>query len=381
MTYMKKKYLLIISLSIIFKLTGYSQNYGYCTNNLLLPDRLIVGSLVPFDSSYIQPIINGLLDKNSHPYFHFLPQIDIPETLAKKAIGNQVTVYDADQVPDLGPFSGLTPIDSSDIRLKLGGKTEIVMVMEENNYVEKTYQREINFNELVSAYTIEEWALTINPLHFDKKVNAVIPVRRYNSGEIEDDDRFYKTFCFLNPVAYGSNNMRQIAAKVEYEYIFNQPQSFMDQDFFGMMKNELNGNELLFDLAYGSYNSPYFNNINQRNFIETMLNQVFEGKANSYDYQTNQLLTFEEAKKRVYINQTIMVINEFGEAVETTYEQNISEEICSVIFIEDWYIDPQTMQMEKKVTGIAPVIYSFDTESGEFDLIKREILFKVELSN
>ena len=56
-------------------------------------------------------------------------------------------------------------------------------------------------------------------------------------------------------------------------------------------------------------------------------------------------------------------------------EYNLKK-IKAYIFTEDWYLDPETLRIVKKVRAIAPVGYFTNDED---DKISKRIIFEVEL--
>jgi len=155
----------------------------------------------------------------------------------------------------------------------------------------------------------------------------------------------------------------------------------MHTNFANLIKNSYYGNEDLYNWVLGAYNSPYFNATNQQNFITTLINQVIEGKTHTCDYRTKQPLTALEAKDRIFTHDTISVMDENGEFKDMVVEHNRTDQIYSILFIEEWSIDPLTMQLEKKVTGIAPIRYfPVPTSTGD-DKIRREVVFIIDMDN
>jgi hypothetical protein len=52
-------------------------------------------------------------------------------------------------------------------------------------------------------------------------------------------------------------------------------------------------------------------------------------------------------------------------------------EFKSVIFHEEWYVDPETLRMQKKVVGLTPVRYYDDEADSERSKLKRKAVFTI----
>ena len=63
---------------------------------------------------------------------------------------------------------------------------------------------------------------------------------------------------------------------------------------------------------------------------------------------------------------------------DTTFNVN-AKEIRYLDFIEDWYFNPKTLSIQKKVKAIMPYIVQYDAKSGNYH--KRRALFYLEFND
>ncbi len=113
---------------------------------------------------------------------------------------------------------------------------------------------------------------------------------------------------------------------------------------------------------------PWVQNIDRRKrmtFVNKIMDAAYSGKIQAYDYFNNPL-TVEQVKligvdtiyqtlKRVY-----PPYDEYDTVIISKFEL---KDITKIRFLEEWYIDEDNLEIEKKITGIAPVIEKYD-QSG-----------------
>jgi len=250
--------------------------------------------------------------------------------------------------------------------------------------VESLAIKAILLDELSSINFIEDWAFSTQPFSFQKNVIALEPIRRYVQEIFEEPEsfRYRKVFRFYNPQnANASKTKLTHIARVKYEHFFNLSDIYFDSNFHKLVEMCLLQNEKDFEnnTVTNNQSTPFFNAFNQRIFINTLLGNVFEGKAKATEFESSKVLTPNEARSKVFEKVKILITNtETWLEEERTVENDNTSQIQSVIFIEDWYFDNNTFQFQKKVVGIAPVRYFHDSKNGEFDLLNREILFTVQ---
>jgi hypothetical protein len=371
-----KNFIQIFAMALVLNALNSCNQAPVKSDNMLLPDKLLVADNVPFDSSFLQTASTRYIDSSVHPVFNYKPEADYPELLTQKALDGKIAIFNPDAIVDWEQNPILEPINDTLLRVKLGEVEVMVSMQVGDSTIVQTQKLPIDLHQMVSLYTVEEWNFTTQPLAFTKKVNLLMPVRRYQKGNISDEYRFMKLFCFVNPIGNQAKNLQPLA-HVEYEYVFNQPGAFLRADYNRLVSAMLQDDECMSDAIVSSYNAPWFNSISQQKLVHELLNQVFEGKANAVDSETGQPLSADEARKQIFIESTISYTDEDGIEQTRTIETDRTSTIRSVIFTEDWSYNPQTMGLVKKVTGIAPVCYFNYEGSANVNLIRRQVAFKI----
>ncbi|NVO10038.1 MAG: hypothetical protein HXX16_08775 [Bacteroidales bacterium] len=383
---MKTIRLSVLIASMVFSSNLFSQISGFRKDNLLLPEKLIISEQVGFDSLYLASKDSVHRNFPSMPIFDFKTYIDIKKVIVDKVLAG-FKVFDPSQANEDFPYSALDqnePLALTEIQRNLGQRADTVRKINDDGTIEvMVAYRQIEPKELSSFNFIEGWSLTANPLNFHKEVFAYEPVRRY-LDDFSDFDKFRyrKAFRLYNNPNYKIDKSKlKLAAQVKYEHLFNFDGVYRNEIFSDLVAKRLSQNDLDFQISqiYSNTISPFFNGFNQLIFIKTLLDNVYSGNAIAYDYYTSAKLTPQEAKGRVIIPKTLIITNPLsGENEERTIEADLTSEIISVVFTEEWYFDEETLQLEKKVVGIAPVRYFYDWANGQ-EVIKRQILFTINL--
>jgi hypothetical protein len=376
-----------LALAVASSLKGYSQPYGFRKDNLLLPDRLLVLDRVPFDSVFTEESSSLHLDNTSMPLFGYRRELDILRVIANKAVQGAVKVYSSDTVDFMDPLNPKNiarPMGLAEIRQQLGERNETTYVLNEKGEETCVVRKlEMALEELVGFNFIEEWAFTISPLRFTKNVMAYMPIRRWLDwrSDFEDDYHYTRPFVLLNPQAPTKPEAAlRRAAQVKYELFFNADYGYNRISYTEIVRNYLN-NQTLGDYVISLPSYSFLSTLNQRILVKTLVENAIEGKSRVLDYDSDKPIFPSDIRSRAFRNETVTYYNADGELRDTIVTKNITDEIRSVVFIEDWFFDTETMRMQKKVTGIAPVRYYYDSSFGEDDLIKREVLFVVCTDN
>jgi len=93
-----------------------------------------------------------------------------------------------------------------------------------------------------------------------------------------------------------------------------------------------------------------------------MLNSVLSGNKVAYSFQNiEEKLSLDEVKQNIgYEVDTLISLNDITNEYDTVIVNNTPDiqKVVGIVFIEDWYYDENTLQIKKKVIGIAPLWYS-----------------------
>jgi hypothetical protein len=223
------------------------------------------------------------------------------QTVFNKAMNSEITVYD--------PSSD----DTSHVK---STKEDILNRLDQQKGL-------LNLSEIKSLFFKEEWFLdTTDPFLFEKKINCWYPVRHYQAENIDKMKLIFK--------ASGGNPTELLAKNVIYE---------------------LNLDDTL--------NPEFTVNLNTVKLTSLIINKVLNGKAKGYNpLDTNYVFTKEQILSRMGAANDTLYVDDLntGEQVQKVISVGpMYEQITSLIFVEDWYIDPKTYAIKKVIKGIGPV--------------------------
>ncbi len=212
---------------------------------------------------------------------------------------------------------------------------------------------EIDTSKVKSIVFLENWFFNNDKVCFTKKVNAIAPV----------------LFISLKKSDTGT------IKKIPY-WIFNSDNTASDK------KNTIK-------IADSLATEFFFNQERSRNLDKNiLLSQLFK-KALLEDYQvrdffSNQLLNKKEIKRRMgFGGETIFYMDSTGQTAQKTHDDWTDRDVLntidyseykSILFIEDWYLDTLTYQVNKVVKSICPV-----REYTDQSVIRKSISFKMDL--
>jgi hypothetical protein len=209
--------------------------------------------------------------------------------------------------------------------------------------IEKIVAESISQHRFKTFRFVEDWKFNSHNMTFDKKVIA------YSITPADKDSRI---FYFVKPSiqTYSLTNSKQekIVENFYYEYFFD---------------------------SYKNQTALYLNEYMQTSLILFFYNSVRANKINAYDFYTKEKLKLDDLAARLnfiplYSPGNYLDSNPFPvKVIEPAY---FTEEFKSIIFEENWYINPENLQFTKEVTGLSFVRYYYDEKDVEKkDLIKK----------
>lgn len=97
------------------------------------------------------------------------------------------------------------------------------------------------------------------------------------------------------------------------------------------------------------------------------MKQVHSGKLIAYNYMDGKPLSAEEAKNKTIWVDTIYTDNPNPpfDTEKKVVITDITEKVVSVKVKETWKFTTETLQIEKKVLGVAPRVAIYDNQTGE----------------
>ncbi len=363
---MNKKYVIVLFALFIVS-NAIAQNKLFKGNNLLMPSNLIVNYVVRMDTCY-KIINNHCSDSISKAYLSNHTEKDLFTIILENAFSGRINFYQSD----------------SWVSYQLMENKKLISPTKAKEGLGETNDHSLNHHELIGLNFIEEWRVTNNPLAFEKKIIAYMPIRRYFSdNDTTLQNPLYKTpFTIFDSLPQKSmirksNRRMQLTNEIAYEYFF-----YMDYtspyDIDELMKIYNRSKQSLGDQILNKETSEYLSVSGIVNFLKVLVNKIINGDLKAYNYYDNQPMKVKEVEEEM--GSYKMLVEDDGVSEHSLIEYTTPmefDEIQSIIFLEKWYMDPLTLRMQKKVVGVAPVrFYYKDDDEYEENLI-RKVLFKV----
>lgn len=362
---MKRSFCLLFSL--MFALVILAQKRS--ENALMFPD-LVINDVVAIDTTYFNGIDYAKAFNNqSINYIQFVNNFRFAALLVKKMMQSETNIYQNyspyrdvyfekyDQIFKKKPLL--------ELKKNLGESIDTVIGVDDNGELQKrVIFSGVDTAELKALLFFDEWYFDEQNFKFSKEVMAYCPIRKYivEDFELENEWRFRLIGYFVTP-ELKKRQLKKIKkhmklfAHVKYEF------SVENKLLFGYQDDDI-------ALYTEDWNSPNWNSYARQKFRNLLINRVLSQKSKAYDYYTGNLLSLEHLKANLGHEkfEVVTIDPETGDEKIIEYETEIVNEfIKSVIFIEDWYIDPQTMLIDKRVMGIAPVRFTEEIETGNIE--------------
>ncbi|MBN2668823.1 MAG: hypothetical protein JXR60_06300 [Bacteroidales bacterium] len=244
----------------------------------------------------------------------------------------------------------------------LESKTELFEAMV--YYDQKTETKaDINFvKELMSSgnsigiksfYFIEDWFYNQSENKFTKEIISWSPVQLfYKESDNQEENKIAKRLLFDVRTGFTSLPGKKIASDVMYGVTFSD--------------------ELM-----------NYKGFNYADAIKTILEPALSGKSFALDFSTSDTIPAKDVKFHLgFTVDSIEVINPTTEDYEFQIIERpfFYEDIKTLIFVEDWYLDESSMAIRKEVKYIAPVRHEQKQyEDGEIEEVKK-ITIKIKVN-
>jgi hypothetical protein len=347
--------LLILSLSSVF-----AQNKKQ-TNSLIFSD-LVVSEVIAIDTNYF----NGYSYAKEF-YSQSIKRAELTNKFKFSALlVNKMTDLGFTVYEDYSPYGNayferyaelFVKANISQILDNLGGRSDTIMLNnEKGELAESVVNQPVDTASLKALLFFDKWIFDKDDFQLTKTVLGFCPIRRYERDY--DDLRqwlYRKTAWFVFPELKRRKQKRvekrmEFLGHFEYEFSIENKLLFNKDDENALYLEELD--------------APNWNSYARQQFRNSLINRALSGKSKVVDFKTKEPLNQQQAKAKLGYEVVEMVLVDPETAEEKTImtETGIyKEDIKSVIFFEDWYIDLETMRIKKVVKAIAPVrFYIYD---------------------
>jgi hypothetical protein len=363
-------------LCLLFALNLFSQ-----TENALMPNGLIVNSMIMINTDSTKKITGQY-----KAYLEVIPADFLKEKgkivalivdgITKKG----VPLYNKEVLDlDKKKFEQITLAEINDGI----NRTDTIQIDLDGDAVADTMITTKEANNINKLMFEEKWFFDAQKYTMKKDVVAYWPVsdvyKFMEPGEMVYMGSKYWGAIIPNPK---TKNKFQPFLNIKYEFILGNEELmlFKYNEIKDCFKQVINSQ----DIEIEKKNSPLFSSYSRNKLIDQITDPMVEGKIKAYDFYTGKELSLKEVNEALGNEIDSMEIDLDGDfKVDTVVvvPGSIPKiDIYSVIFIEEWYIDPVTLAIQKKVKGIAPVINEYKWTGITKELYRKKIPYMVKLN-
>ena len=334
-----KRILIVLQLAIV-ALCSCKTSIDKSKTNDLIPQEI----QVKYESLISLP--------ESSDIFTSLDKTDFVSKLVSTTLDGNIKVYDS--------FDTSKVLTKDEIKTIIGSWQDTVVGINEKQGDTALIIRQFGFDkkELTKLLFTENWYFNSQTFSLTKTVKTWCPVKVYYKEEDTAHEDLLKKMLFLVKQKSGSRpqNCSLIKENVTTEFsLYNQQVP-----------------EWLADL-------------NPKRFLNIMLDNVLTNKVPAYDFfDQKKKLSIDEIKANLgETTKLYSVENKQTESYDTLRINSKMDidEIKTLIFTEDWYIDWNTLAIYKTIKSIAPVRVYSTSHNGEGDEVEKKIVFIVHLKN
>jgi len=250
-------------------------------------------------------------------------------------------------------------------------------------------------DQIKSIVFIEEWNFDTISFSFSKEVKGFIPIR-HTKQELEPElQKLELTALFRQPEEFTRREKRRInrrlvpVKEIAYEFVLTEPHLLYIKDADESILKELG------HAAFKYYNINW-NRHASNTIINTIIDKSFREDQSVYNLNGSAAYSFDSLPFIVD-----PYLDEMMENIMSDYERSrlmpslseikydLKKNVYSIIFFEEWYIDPETLFIEKRVNEIAPVLwqrrrgaggYPIDDPETGYPVYFKSILFRIPLN-
>ena len=365
-----KKIVLLSTIMVIALSTLKAQT------NDLLPKTLRVKSNISFDTALTKHFLSEKKELQAKP---------ILEYIMENILNGKVKFYAPYSAEDIYQIE-TKEFTIKNIEEKMGAYDETVLVeSSDTSWIEHTIAGKYDLKEIKGIFFLDEWYFDANNFTFTKKVIKYAPLFSQICGEFDGDKLISINkilpvrVCELNFDKLTKREIKKSNKRLVHYATVKFEQKTRNYDEY----LKYNIDRHIYGLRYENDNAPFFTSYSQRILAETIFNKVLSEEKTAYDFHTHKRLTSDDIiSERMGAPDEIVMIedsnNPDGEMIETVIrgEYDLTE-IQSYIFTEDWYLDPKTLRIVKKIHAIAPVRYFIIDDNSKVEIHKK-IVFELE---
>lgn len=310
----------------------------------------------------------------------------------REVFDGKIKVYNPNywgSVPQLIEKSRYEAFDTSSILRYLGAGWDTSLLIDDHGKMRKmTEYHEIPYNEIMGIFFFEHWWLDKEDCKLYKDVIAYLPIREYLAsvydGYTESELRRRLLFMVIpewssgrkEAIKYKSRNFSLLARNVTYEMnLYNKPYNLY-----------LNRKDEYGQISEGEYEEwqyhrfDFYRFFDPDLFLERIISAALNGCLSaSLPGEPGHVLSHAEILRLLKNDPADLPAKTAAEDSNTPEKQALTEpdmlpedyplsDLNSIIFTEDWYLNPESLQIYKVVKSltITRTETKEDPYTGEF---------------
>lgn len=362
-------------------ISAYSQATGNISGrdskNALLPDKCYIKYIYefPYES---KPVFYSerFPDLEKRNYLNS----DLIVPLFSRILKDGYQVSDPNWwggIKELVNYSKLKDIDTNRILKYMHAGWDTTFTINENNLITTMpIYKHPDYSEISGLFFFESWYLNPRKGFLNKEVVAYLPIYEYwdeSAFERGEQVKLKRLVCMIyqgerapkktnramTRSGYGGYSLIYREVKSELN-LYNRPYSF----YLHRDQNVTNDDEYN-EWEYHTFD--FYEDFNAERFLESIIKLTLDGRFIAEDPSIpGKILTTKEILEKIRDKQD---------------DKIIYDELNSVIFNEDWYFNPESLFILKKVNSITILKheYQFDEYTGDFLRVLKTPLITISL--
>jgi len=270
-------------------------------------------------------------------------------------------------------FKNLGGISSEDLFYSFGGSIDTILIEKENGEIEyKQITNPMRLENIKYIDCIEDLYFNKNNFSFNSTIKGYRPIMEY---EKNGENRKKATLWIINnpEIELNKKNMVLIGQSNHEVLLFNFDAllKYFFENYSEIEENVIVNNE-----------NPFLNEYVKKTLFTSLFENIENKALKPIDFVTNEPISFVRILRDIgYSKDTISNINANDEEELYIIERNGDLQYYkSIIFTENIYLDPKTLNMKKEIVAISPVIWKFSKVDDKSVHIQKKIAFKVYLN-
>jgi len=303
---------------------------------------------------------------------------DIVQGIIQPVLEGKVNVYKANYwggIPQFLEKSSFDLMDTAQILYQFNAGWDTSYIIETDGSMQTLpVYRQVKFGEVSGLFFFESWWLDAKDFRFYKDVIAYEPIREYQalSQENPETTEIFKRLLFLVvpelPVEapqkkkYRLKNFKPLRLNHTYEFkLYNRSYDkyiFREELQTGVRKQEFE--------EWQYHHFDFYKYFDREYFLVQIIKGVLEGRLTACHPGTDRNVM--DRAELIRLLHDIPEDADYTPPKTITPEQYPLDELNSLVFHEDWYVNPDNLQIYKDVKQLTINRHKrqYDSYTGEF---------------